>query len=149
MLKTKNKQKKRNTKQFKKQLNKMNNQNNPKMKTNNQKNHNENEFYIKADLVSTDINETNSIYYKNSKGKEFNIFGISAELYELRIAPYTKVLHTIMARAMMHQNIMIDGERYYKNESSKYTKANIENGFYTARIQLTKEGTEIVSTLCC
>jgi hypothetical protein len=41
MLKTKNKQKKRNTKQFKKQLNKktnkmnkMNNQNNPKMKTN-------------------------------------------------------------------------------------------------------------------
>lgn len=109
----------------------------------------ENEFYIKAYLVSTDINETNSIYYKNSKGKEFNIFGISAEQYELRIAPYTKVLHTIMARAMMHQNIMIDGERYYKNESSKYTKANIENGFYTARIQLTKEGTEIVSTLCC
>jgi len=61
MLKTRNKQKKRNTKQFKKQLNKktnkMNNQNNSKMNTNQKKQLNEGEFYIKRGIFFENNNE--------------------------------------------------------------------------------------------
>lgn len=73
MLKTKNKQKKRNTKQFKKQLNnKMNNQNNPKMKTNNQKKLNEGEFYIKRCISFENNNERVELIVKEENYERYD-----------------------------------------------------------------------------
>lgn len=76
MLKTQNKQKKRNTKQFRKQLNqktnKMNNQNNPKMKTNNQKKLNEGEFYIKRGISFEDNNQRVELIVKEENYERFD-----------------------------------------------------------------------------
>ena len=108
-----------------------------------------NELYLNAYLADVDLRVSDSVFFKNQKGKEINVYELSTQQYELKIALYTNVMHNILQRAFMHSFVAIDNDEYYRSEASKYTKANIENGFYTARIQLTKEGTEIVSTLCC
>lgn len=108
-----------------------------------------NELYLNAYLSDVDLRVLDSIFFKNQQGKEINVYELSTQQYELKIALYTSVMHNILQRAFMHSFVAIDNDEYYRSEASKYTKADIENGFYTARITLSKSDTEVVKSLCC
>ena len=108
-----------------------------------------NEMYIQAYISDVDLRVLDSVFFKNQLGKEVNVYELSTEQYELKIGLYTSILHNVLQRAFMHDYIAIDNQEYYRSDGSKYTKANINNGYYTARITLSKVGTEVEKSLCC
>ena len=78
------------------------------------------------------------------------LFYVSNENYELRIANYTQVIHSIVQYALLHNILYLGGEKYFRNQNSKYTLAEYNNGYFTAKIQLSKDdSTLIVRNGCC
>ena len=63
------------------------------------------------------------------------LFYVSNENYELRIANYTQVIHSIVQYALLHNILYLGGEKYFRNQNSKYTLAEYNNGYFTAKIQ--------------
>lgn len=110
----------------------------------------EHEIFIRAFLMYQELRDLETEFITTHAGKEKMLFYVSNENYELRIANYTQVIHSIVQYALLHNILYLGGEKYFRNQNSKYTLAEYNNGYFTAKIQLSKDdSTLIVRNGCC
>ena len=110
----------------------------------------EHEIFIRAFLMYQELRDLETEFITTHAGKEKMLFYVSNENYELRIANYTQVIHSIVQYALLHNILYLGGEKYFRNQNSKYTLAEYNNGYFTAKIQLSKDNsTLIVKNGCC
>ena len=110
----------------------------------------EHEIFIRAFLMYQELRDLETEFITTHAGKEKMLFYVSNENYELRIANYMQVIHSIVQYALLHNILYLGGEKYFRNQNSKYTLAEYNNGYFTAKIQLSKDNsTLIVKNGCC
>ncbi len=108
-----------------------------------------NAWYLKGFVQDLPNANKERIQRINMDGTVDTVYNYSIGKAELRIGAYTKYVHRIMARALEHKTVTIDGEYYMLDEGSSYTTASLDNGLYTGRCELVRVGSEVVKSICC
>lgn len=80
-------------------------------------------------------------------GRKVSIYKNTQQTYELRLHPYSEDTQGTLERIFEHSEVKINDELYNAVES--YQTSEIDLGVYTGRVDLYKDGTQLITSSCC
>lgn len=80
-------------------------------------------------------------------GRKISIYKNTQQTYELRLHPYSEDTQGTLERIFEHSEVKINDELYNAVES--YQTSEIDLGVYTGRVDLYKDGTQLITSSCC
>lgn len=106
-----------------------------------------NQLYLSGVMIKQQLDVVDSIDNITATGKKISIYKNTIGSYELRLHPYLADTMDTIERIFDHNDITIDGVVY--NCTDVFQVSEIDLGVYTGRIDLYKDGSELVVTRCC
>lgn len=106
-----------------------------------------NHLYIKGYINRLPLEQKERIVYNNNDNLPELVYQRSTIRYELIVGKYSTQLHTIAELIFMHQFVLINGEQYMLDEKDYYAIRELNNYYYSGRVELSKKS--FVSSICC
>lgn len=106
-------------------------------------------MYVEGGVSRTSLSKKSREQFTNGVGVFSTYYNHSVAKSEVRIGAYTEAIHEVLERAFEHKYLFIDGKRYLLDDDSNYTIASTGGGRFTARIDMIKGGTELITSDCC
>lgn len=80
-------------------------------------------------------------------GRKVSIYKNTQQTYELRLHPYSEDTQGTLERIFEHSEVKINDELY--NATEAYQTSEVDLGVYTGRVDLYKDGTQVITSSCC
>lgn len=80
-------------------------------------------------------------------GRKVSIYKNTQQTFELRLHPYSEKTQNTLERIFDHSEVKINNELY--NATEAYQTSEIDLGIYTGRVDLYKDGTQVITSSCC
>ena len=107
-----------------------------------------NELLLSGVLLKSDTDLIDSVENITASGKKISIYKNTQSVYEFRMHPYlSDTFETILEGIFAHDTVTIDGIEY--NTTDKVQVSELDLGVYTGRVDLYKDGTNLITKNCC
>lgn len=80
-------------------------------------------------------------------GRKVSIYKNTQQTFELRLHPYSEKTQNTLERIFDHSEVKINNELY--NATEAYQTSEVDLGVYTGRVDLYKDGTQVITSSCC
>jgi hypothetical protein len=80
-------------------------------------------------------------------GRKVSIYKNTQQTFELRLHPYSEETQSTLERIFDHSEVKINDELY--NATEAYQTSEVDLGVYTGRVDLYKDGTQVITSSCC
>lgn len=107
-----------------------------------------NELLLSGVLLKSDTDLIDSVENITASGRKISIYKNTQSVYEFRMHPYlSDTFETILEGIFAHDTVTIDGIEY--NTTDKVQVSELDLGVYTGRVDLYKDGTNLITKNCC
>lgn len=106
-----------------------------------------NSLYLTGVKIKNALDILDSLDSITADGRQKSIYKNTQASYELRLHPYLEETQDVLERVFEHKTVNVNDELY--NAIDIYQTSELDNGVYTGRVDLLKDGTQIISSECC
>lgn len=107
-----------------------------------------NELLLSGVLLKSDTDLIDSVENITASGRKISIYKNTQSVYEFRMHPYlSDTFEIILEGIFAHDTVTIDGIEY--NTTDKVQISELDLGVYTGRVDLYKDGTNLITKNCC
>jgi len=105
-----------------------------------------NELFLYGYVKKAPLDKKERILFGQPDGSYKQIYNHSVGKSELQLSAYSKTLMQVLERAFEHIYFTLDDAFYNNDDGSVLITKSLDNGKYTARIELIESGTEVITT---
>ena len=107
-----------------------------------------NELLLSGVLIKTQNDLLDSIENITASGKKISIYKNTQSVYEFRMNPYlSETFEDVLEGIFMHDTVTINGTKYNATDTVQTSELDLQ--VYTGRVDLYKDGTNLISKTCC
>jgi hypothetical protein len=107
-----------------------------------------NELLLSGVLIKSQNELLDNVENVTASGKKVSIYKNTQSLYEFRLHPYlSDTFETILESIFMHDNVTINAVGYNATDTLQTSELDLQ--VYTGRVDLYKDGTNLISKNCC
>lgn len=107
-----------------------------------------NELLLNGVLIKSQNELLDNVENITASGKKVSIYKNTQSVYEFRMHPYlSDTFETILEGIFMHDTVTINGVEYNATDTLQTSELDLQ--VYTGRVDLYKDGTNLISKNCC
>jgi len=106
-----------------------------------------NQLLLKGVKIKNPLEVLDSVDNITPDGRKVSIYKNTQQTFELRLHPYSEKTQNTLERIFDHSEVKINNELY--NATEAYQTSEVDLGVYTGRVDLYKDGTQVITSSCC
>ena len=107
----------------------------------------DNELLLTGVKIKNHLEVLDSVDNITPDGRKVSIYKNTQQTFELRLHPYSEETQSTLERIFDHSEVKINDELY--NATEAYQTSEVDLGVYTGRVDLYKDGTQVITSSCC